>query len=423
MVWEVVRYWAKDWIRFLFIEPEIYFKFYGFEWISPWPGSGMYVHFFVLGTCGFCLMIGFCYRLNAVLLFLTFTFVFLIDQANYLNHYYLICLVSFLMIFIPAANEYSVDAFFERKTNTGYVPRWALWLIRFQIAIPYFYGGIAKIQPDWLSAVPMHSMLAKYAQVPFFGNFLNSQYTALGFAWGGMLFDIFIVPMLLWRRTRVWAFALTLLFHLTNKLFLNIGVFPWFMIAATTLFLPPEWPRRVIPRRRKLAECKEFSMPRTVGAVLMFYVFLQVVVPLRVHLYPGDTNWTEYGHRFSWRMKLRSKQTDLTIEALSPDGTRVLQLFPGDFHRYLMPHQIQDMTTRPDMLQQFCRFLGDELATRGFEAVEVTAIAQTSLNGRKAQLLVDPNCNLAQEPRTLFPVWWVLPLREPLIRVVRADQK
>ena len=105
MVWEVARYFAYDWIYSNWIQPRFFFPYYGFEWVQPWPGDWMYWHFLALGVLAACIALGFLYRLAAALFFLVFAYVFLLDQANYLNHYYLIVLISLLMVVVPA-NRY-----------------------------------------------------------------------------------------------------------------------------------------------------------------------------------------------------------------------------------------------------------------------------------------------------------------------------
>ena len=122
MLWEVYRYFSTGWIRRYYIDPAFYFGYYGFEWVKPWPGNGMYIHFAVLGVVAACLMLGFFYRIAAPLFFIGFTYVFLLDQTRYLNHFYLVCLVSFLMIFLPANRAFSVDALLRPRIRTDVVP-------------------------------------------------------------------------------------------------------------------------------------------------------------------------------------------------------------------------------------------------------------------------------------------------------------
>src|SRR5687767_11157820 len=150
MLWEVYRFFTSDWITRYYVEPAIHFTYYGFSWVKPWPGRGMYVHFFVLAVAATCIIIGFCYRTAAAVFFLGFTYVFLLDQARYLNHFYLICLISFLLVFLPANRAVSLDALLSRKIRSDTVPAWALWVLRAQVGIAYFFGGIAKLNSDWL---------------------------------------------------------------------------------------------------------------------------------------------------------------------------------------------------------------------------------------------------------------------------------
>src|SRR5688572_22319484 len=76
MVWEVYRYFAMDRVRRYYIQPEFFFSYFGFDWVKPWPGDGMHLHFVVLGLLGLFIALGLFYRVSAVLFFLGFTYVF-----------------------------------------------------------------------------------------------------------------------------------------------------------------------------------------------------------------------------------------------------------------------------------------------------------------------------------------------------------
>src|SRR5690606_24228417 len=132
----------------------------GFHWLRPWKGNGMYIHFAVLGVLALWIMVGFLYRLSAVLFFLGFTYVFLLDRSTYLNHFYLIALLSFLMILVPAHRSLSVDSLLFRRVRSDAIPRWATALIAFQVGVAYFFGGVAKLSSDWLQGEPMRTWLA-----------------------------------------------------------------------------------------------------------------------------------------------------------------------------------------------------------------------------------------------------------------------
>lgn len=428
MAWEVYRYFAGDRISRYYVKPILHFTYYGFSWVTPWPGDGMFLHFLALGVLAAWIMVGFWYRISAALFFLGFTYVFLLDQTQYLNHFYLISLLSFLLIFLPAGCALSVDAWMHPKRRSDTAPAWTLWLLRAQLGIVYFYGGLAKLNGDWLGGEPMRMWLAQSTDFPVIGKFFKEEWMVYQFVVGGLLIDLFIVPLLLWKRTRVYAFVAAVAFHLLNAQLFDIGIFPWLMLAATLVFFPPDLMRRVVHAVRRLGSrgtrtaqhSEKEAVPRIAelsrtqkiaAALLSIYLAVQVLMPLRHFLYPGDVNWTEEGHNFSWHMKLRDKEADAQFTITDPASGEVWKV---DLRRYLEPRQRDKMVTRPDMILQFCHYLAEEKRRAGYENVEVRAHVMASLNGRKEQLLIDPEIDLAKEPRNLLPARWIVPLTEPL---------
>lgn len=428
MLWEVGRYFEHGWIARYWIEPAFHFTYYGFGWVQPWPGAGMYVHFAALGVLAFFIMIGLWYRLSAALFFLGFTYAFLLEEARYLNHFYLISLLSFLLIFVPAHRACSVDVWRRPALRRRTAPAWALYLLRFQIGVAYVFGGIAKLNADWLRGEPMRLWLARRTDVPVLGPFFTEEWMVYLFSYGGLAFDLLVVPLLLWRRTRPFAFGAAVLFHLTNAYLFSIGIFPWFMIAATALFFAPGWPRRLLRRLRPslaappqpphtdaASAARPAWQQRAVCALLAAYVAMQVALPLRHLLYPGNPSWTEEGHRFAWHMKLRQKRGEVRF-FVRQGGPRVAA-WAVDPRDYLTSWQARKMAGQPDMILQFAHFLADEMRRAADEPeapVEVRAHAQASLNGRPPQALVDSAVNLATQQRSLWPAFWIQPLAEAL---------
>jgi hypothetical protein len=202
MMWEVWRYFNNGWIFRYYVEPTFFFTYLGFDWIHPLPGDLMYDFFRIMGLLAGFVMVGAFYRVSATLFFLGFTYWFLLDQSNYLNHFYLISLISFLMIFLPANRALSVDALLRRSIRSGDAPNWSLWLMRFQVGIAYFFGGIAKINPDWLQGSPMVYWLADRTDFPLIGHLFTERWMVYLFSYGGLFLDLLIVPALLWRPTR-----------------------------------------------------------------------------------------------------------------------------------------------------------------------------------------------------------------------------
>jgi hypothetical protein len=427
MVWEVWRYFDGDRVTRYYVEPEMLFKYYGFSWVQPWPGDGMYWHFVLLGLLSAFVMIGLFYRLSAILLFPTFTYVFLLDQGRYLNHFYLVSLICLLMIFVPAHRALSVDALIWRKRRSDMAPAWSLWLLRAQLGIVYVYAAFAKMNADWFRNEPPRMWLANqrdrflmWEGLPI-GRVFTQEWFVQFYTWGGLLFDLLIVPALLWRRTRTLAFIVCLGFHLTNAWVFSIGIFPWFMIAATTLFFAPDWPRKV---KLLFAPFSESDRPdiqptavsplrqRIIVTLMGVYLTAQLLIPLRHLLYPGVVHWDEEGHRWAWHMKLRSKDCRGAFFVSDPVSGATKIVVP---ERYLAEHQAEKVLGRPDMVLQFAHFLRDKWRAKGYE-VEVHAKIRCSLNGRPFQVFIDPHVDLAAEERTFGHVPWVVPLKTPMQR-------
>jgi len=424
MAWEVVRYVQHGWISSYYIEPEFHFTYFGFGWVKPWPGRGMYVHFAVLGLAALGIMAGAWYRLSALVFFVAFTHVFLIDQAYYLNHFYLISLIAFVLVFVPAHRALSLDARLRPALRSDYVPAWTLWLLRAQVGIPYLYGGLAKINGDWLRGEPIGSWLADRTDFPLIGRAFTHEWAGLAFAYGGLILDLAIVPLLLWKRTRPWAFAAGVLFHGLNAMLFDIGIFPWMMIAATLLFFEPDWPRRVgllpalaSPRREPDLVPKPARARLTVTAAAA-YLVVQALVPLRHLAYPGNVSWTEEGHFFAWHMKLRDKDATARFVVKDADTGHTWNTGP---RAYLTRRQAEKMAGHPAMILQFAHHLAKLGREAGRPHVEVRAITRASVNGRERQALLDPDTDLAAQARTLGPAPWIVPLRQPLRKAPRPS--
>ncbi|EYF07088.1 Vitamin K-dependent gamma-carboxylase [Chondromyces apiculatus DSM 436] len=408
LAWEVVRYFANHRIQRYYIEPQIFFSYV--DVIKPWHGQGMIWHFAALGVCALCGAAGLFYRVTAPLCCVGITYVFLLDKAEYLNHLYLCCLLSLLLAIAPAHRVFSLDRLraVRRAARAGTevpgegVPRWALWILRFQVAVVYLFGAIAKLNADWLHGRPLDLWLPARAHLPLIGPLLALPTTALAVAYAGLLIDLAAPFLLLSRRGRPWGIGFLIAFHVANALIFSIGIFPWVMIAALALFPDPGWPRRLLGRRAVALREDAAGMPRravrALGmAALHGYVLVQILVPMRHWLYPGDVAWTESGHRFSWRMKLRNKKAEkLQIHLRDPvTGTRE----KVDPHAWLTTRQVKEMRTNPDLLTDFAHVLADRHeASRGVRPV-VTARVMVSLNGHPARLLLDPETDLASEPR------------------------
>jgi vitamin K-dependent gamma-carboxylase len=412
MAWEMYRFLSEGKVDYYFVEPVFHFKYLGFAWLEPWPRLWMYGHFYALLALALCIAAGLFYRLSTLLFALGYTYVFLLDQAQYQNHYYLICLISFLLVFIPAHRNLALDIrLFSTPAST--VPAWALWLLRAQMGLVYFYGGIAKLNADWLSAWPLRQWLPNTVYLPPFTHLLDTMAAAYLFSYSGLLIDLAAFPLLLWRRTRPYMIAALLLFHFMNSQLFGIGAFPYLGVALTLLFLPADWPRRLFnwpsdpPTHTNKATAPNYRATRLTLVVLTAYLVVQALLPLRHWLYPGNPSWTEEGHRFAWHMKLRDKDCEATFLLLEPTRDEPWLVHP---EKYLTERQHNKMVNRPYMVAQFARFLSERERRPGDGPIAVRAHISCSLNSRDYFPLVDPDVDMAQAHYGLAAAEWILPL-------------
>lgn len=415
MFYEMATTYFSYKIKYYWIKPDFLFKYYGFEWVTVLPGDWMYHLVFLMMVLSLFITAGLLYRISMTLFFLGFSYLFLLEQALYLNHFYLVILISFIMIFLPANRRLSLDSRLKPSIRTDFVPAWCLWILIFQMSVVYFYASIAKMNMDWLQGEPVRMWIAQSKNLPLIGKLLTKEITVYTVAYFGILFDLLIVPLMLWEKTRKYAFVFALIFHGTNKILFNIGIFPAFALCTTALYFSPDWPRRVLNLAKPDPPTNvkgPTSIKRNIIILLLtLYAAFQVLFPLRHFLYPGNVSWTEEGHNFAWHMKLRDKRGYVVFEVRHPESGQQWQLRP---HTVLNPRQYRKMSTRPQMLVQFAHYIAEQYEEKGYKNVEVRARALVSLNGRDKQLLVDPSIDLTTVRQTMAHSEWILPLKEPL---------
>ena len=411
----VVRFAAKGWISDLYVEPAYHFTYSGFWWVQPWPAWGMYAHFFFLALASLGVALGYRYRLSITAFFLLFTYVELIDKTTFLNHYYWVSLVSFLMIFLPLHRTASLDA--KRSPVPGTVPARTIWILRAQVGVVYLFGGIAKLNPDWLfHAQPMRIWLYNSGDLLLVGPLLKEAWVAYAMSWTGALFDLTIVGWLLWRRSRPIAYVVLVVFHLMTWLLFPIGMFPWIMIAGALVFFPVDWPARLPVLSRlfrpepppDLGPVIRYDWRWYAGAVILaLYALAQIVVPMRHWLYPGNVRWNEEGYRFSWRVMLTEKVGHAQFRVTDPATGEEWLEYPEN---YLTPLQVERMAHQPDMVLATAHIIADDLSRKGRPGVEVRADVFVAFNGRRAERLIDPDVDLARIEPGIAPKTWLLPV-------------
>ncbi|HUF33065.1 MAG TPA: HTTM domain-containing protein [Acidimicrobiales bacterium] len=407
-------------VRDYYVDTSFHFSYGPLTFVQPLPGAGMYLVYVAMGITGVLIALGRWYRWAAAAFFVLTTYVFLIDSTFFQNHEYLISLLALLLAVLPGIDgRWSLDVERHPERRRSTVPAWVVWLLRFQVGVPYFFGGIAKLNGDWLRGEPLRAWLASRTDIGWLNGLLTNDGVVWFMAHGSLVLDLVVVWLLLHRRTRVPAYVVVTGFHLLNVWLFGLFIFPWLMIAATTIFFDPSWPERALARwRSPAAEAPPRPEPAAGGRVrrlspllvgaLGLWVALQVLLPLRHLTVAGSPSWTEEHHRFSWHMKLRDKRGDVTYVVTAADG-RTWRVDPAE---QLSPKQAYRLSGHPERLVHFARHLS---AQHG--GAEVRAETSVSLNGRRPQPIVDPTVDLASQPVLWWgPADWILPLEEPLRR-------
>lgn len=400
------------------------FPYAGFQWLQLLPPHGIYAVVGLMALAGIMMALGLFYRISAAIVFLTWGYLYAVESTRtyWMSYYYLELLTTFLLIWMPAARRYSIDALIWRKRNPPVtVPYWTIFLLRGQLLITYFYAGVAKLNSDWLGQLePVRYYMSKARAMTDFAPYLSPahldqlkrvlQSDALAWliSYVGVMFDLSVGFLLLFRRTRIFGMVLMLIFHATNHfiIFDDIEWFPLVGMATALIFLDPDWPERLWKwlRRPKFtkpdwgwfaaggvlcpivgatlgwklrpsqspAGTKEPIRPGRFAAPLVaIWLVWQVLVPIRHYFIPGDARFTWEGLSFSWRLKAevyRSTPLTLTVEdpaIISIDGamSRIdWTHWHGDkvIYRMVSPDQI-DWSHLPEVMVLLEQDIGERI--------------------------------------------------------------
>ncbi len=411
----IIRFWSKGWIHDLYIVPKHFFPFYGFTFVQP-LGEYTYFLFSLCALSALCVALGLFYRVSSVLLFLTFTYIELIDKSTYLNHYYFISMVCLLMIFLPAHVYFSVDAIRNKKLAITNIPQWCIDSIKIFVCLVYVYAGLAKLNSDWLlHAQPLRIWLPAKNDLRLIGRFFNYAWVAYAFSWLGCVYDLSIPFLLMNRSTRAMAFAAVVVFHVLTAILFPIGMFPYIMMATALIFFSAAFHERIVRFLIRVLRISRDTVSLNtsfvysevhrriiLGFFCIFFV-VQLILPWRYSLYPGELFWTEEGYRFSWRVMLMEKAGTAQFTVRDHNGRYVLV----ENKEFLTPLQEKMMATQPDMMLQYAHMLRDHFSRNGFDSPQVFVDSYVTVNGRLGKPLVPSQKNLALENESLRHKSWI----------------
>jgi len=396
----------------------LHFTFPGFDWVRPFPNGGTVYEVYALRALAIAIALGFMYRISVALFFLLHTHLLLVDSLFYQNHLYLVCLICLLMTFIPAHRACSLDVIIRPGLYAQTVPQWTVWVLRLQIGLVFFFGGVAKLSYDWLHGEPMRAML----ESTNLRVYDYREMVVFALVYIGIIFDLFIPFMLFAKRTRLLAYDISLVFNILNAQIWSIDIFPYFLMVGMLIFFDPSWPRqlatRFFTRRNWAITCtpnQEGGRPKRkpiVVGLLAVYFFVQLYLPLRHFLIPGNVLWTDEGRHFAWRMLMVRKRSVATFHAFDPNTGERWQVSPEEFG--VAAYAASNPWTRPHNALLFARFVSEKYGASGRPDIELRAEIYCSLHRRRPQLLVDPEVNLAAQPYDIWQAPWIVPLRQPL---------
>ena len=439
MLFEAVNYGFFLSLDGMYRDTDLLFRYAGFEWVRLPPGPWLEAGFVVMALAAAGVMLGLFFRLCSFVLLGTFTYLFLLDQALYLNHFYLAILYIAILACTPAHRLWSLDARRRPALASATIPNWPRFWLAAQTEIVLIYAGIVKLNADWLQLEPMRLWMNRRSAdaAPLF-QWLTQDWGIAAASYGAIALHLIGAPLLLFRRTRLPVLGVYAVFHVVNAFTFDIGIFPFMTFAATLMLFDADWPRQFArwlrerrPRlgrgraARPLAAVAAPAGPAPGGwagratsgafrtvvvAGVSVWLVAQCVVPLRHLAAPGDVAWNEDGHRFSWRMKLRSKVGRASFVVVHPDGSREV-VDPAD---HLTPKQVRTMACLPDLLWQFAQFAEARYRRAPDEDVAVHAWTSCSLNTREPIALVRRQVDLTSIPRDAPTGTWLMPNRKPL---------
>lgn len=362
------------------------------------------------------MMLGYRARLSSLIYLLSFTYLWLIDKGFYNNHYYLISLLLLLMCFIRSDNSLSI---MKRKSSASNRV-WEEKILLFQFSIVLVFAGFNKLNEWWLiQHEPVHHIL-QYKAMLHENLLWKSKGFELLLIWGGVVFDLFIVPLLLWGRTRKVAVILFVLFNGINTLLFydvgEIGIFPLLMLSALILFFPRKDIQSFLAKRfnynvslnKKDIEGGVLSKPAVF--LLLFYVVIQLLLPIRHHLYEGNVDYTGEAQRFSWRMKSVYKDFTISFKLIDEERNIEANLDPRSV---LSVKQYTNLGYYPELILPLSENLRRSAIEKGVREPKIYVEYKVGFMGLPLQYMVDPKVELGTLYYSPFRHSdWILPLKK-----------
>lgn len=410
---------VTGWVKKTFVDVNLTFNFIGFDWTQSLLGEQMYYVYLIMGALGVLIMLGMFYRVSIIAFFLLWSLTYFMQKENYNNHYYLIMIISFLLIFMPANRYLSVDSSLRVRIKSYATERWNYLLFKVVIACVYIYAAIAKLTPGWYDNHFLPIRLGnsanwfedKIGKNAFIDLLRNPEFAQI-LSYAGIAFDFLIVPLLLIKPTRRLAFIFALIFHLFNSITLHIGIFPFFALSLCVFYFEAnkinKW---FFPKRGSIRVIQEYKnsyfRKKVITIFVLCFIVIQIYLPLRHWIIPEDVTWTEEGHRMAWRMMLRTKQGQGEFYVKLKNGEETQE----NIYEYLKSHQVNGALSKPDLIWQMAQIIKSNYQKRGVEGIKVYfKNSYIKINNGPWHEFINPEIDLANTKWSYFGNQkWILP--------------
>ncbi|MBK6994068.1 MAG: HTTM domain-containing protein [Lewinellaceae bacterium] len=414
MAYEIANYLFTGMVNAFFVSPKLNFPYEGLEWLKPLPAPILTGILYIMLACAFLIMFGVIMKWAARLFAVCYLYIFLLDKCLYNNHIYLFILLAILLSFTNADQFLSLR---KRKLPGITVPRWQQFILAAQVMCVYFFASLIKMRGDWWTLKqPVRTIAESIPADRFLAAFYKSEVGINTMVYLGFGLDFF-APLLLWYKPfRKWAIIPFALFHYSNsRIFGDIGIFPFIMMAALILYFEMEeipllrkWFPKLTPKNTVLATPVIGKITLT---FLLAYFTFQLLFPLRGLFLPNDLDYTTIGNRFSWRVKADSRvPSEFVFILKDPVSGKEGEI---NYRTMVNNVQIQAMLYDPRMIRTFAQWVHQQGIKNGIPDVLVFAKIKFSFNGRPPQYFVKPDVDMSKVPFSPFEkLDWVVPVEK-----------
>lgn len=228
------------------------------EWLPELPDRLWFALIWIGAVAAILLAAGLWTRVAAVAAFAVVAGNLLLSQTHFRHNRLFLVIVLGALALLPCGRVLSVDAWWRRRRGREPWPDagalWPLWLLRVQVCLIYLSSGISKlVDPDWFSGLVLWDRVVRYQHVleptPLPGpviELLTERWPYYVIGPVAVLTELFIGFGLLWRRSRIAAVWVALVFHLLIEISASVEVFSYAAIAALAIWVTPSTRDRVV---------------------------------------------------------------------------------------------------------------------------------------------------------------------------------